>query len=292
MRRVNWVSSACHFVPGIRSAYGQSNFWVRSNDITANARAQALERVLSQLKCVTYKPVETPLDTAMWSLTSAGMIKKAISISDGPSYAYEAKCPLPTGRDFLLFAAIDYHAFREWEVQIYMKELLVFSTKNMPPSSIIDVNNEEEAIQVVAAQMVRRPHSQSPLRGMAEKINDHEYGPYILDLETLNRNVPVCAIDFHSYAPEEHKVSATLSELARSYFRVVTYIKNNSPPGIGLSGQVARIEVGQTLWISILGGAIFDTGRVTIQNCLDDGEAKTNPRMTSFSNESTVSSSG
>ncbi|KIK01119.1 hypothetical protein K443DRAFT_7167, partial [Laccaria amethystina LaAM-08-1] len=27
MQRVNWVTSACHFVPGIRSAFGRANFW-------------------------------------------------------------------------------------------------------------------------------------------------------------------------------------------------------------------------------------------------------------------------
>ncbi len=180
----------------------------------------------------------------------------------------------------------------EWEVQIYTKELLVFSTKDMPPSSIIEVKNEEEAIQVVAAQMVRRPRSQSSLRGIATKKNENENGPYVLNLDTVNRNVPVCSIDFHSYAPNGHKISATLSELARSYFRVVTYLKNNSSSnGIELSGQIAQIEVDQALWIAILGGAILDTGRVTFQNYLDDGEAKTSLQMSSFLNESTVSSS-
>ena len=265
MRRVNWVTNTCHFVPGIRSAYGQSNFWVRSNEITAGARAQALEKALSQLRCVTYRPTETYLDKTVWSPTSTGMLEKPTLKPSSPSY--EVKCPLPIARDFLLFAAIDYHVMSEWEVQIYTKELLVFSTKDMPPSSVVDVKNEEEAIQVVAAQMVRRPHSQSSLRGMAMKKNEDENGPYVLDLDTLNRNVPVCSIDFHSYAPDGHKISATLSELARSYFRVVTYLKTSTlSNGIELSGQIAHIEVDQTLWIAILGGAILDTGRVTFQN--------------------------
>ena len=264
MRRVNWVASACHFVPGIRSAFGRSNFWVRSNEVTTEARAKALEKVLSQLRCTTYRPPGTPLDEEMWSITSSGMLTKPRLIPSSPSF--EIKCPLPIARDFLLFAAIDYHAFREWEVQIYSKGSMVFSTKNMTPSAIIDVNSEEEAIQVVAAQMVRRPHSQSPLRGIATKTSDDPYGPYVLDLDTIDRNIPICAIDFHSYAPDGHKVSATLSELGRSYFRVVHYLKDNSPRDIGLSGQIARIEVGQTLWIAILGGAILDSGRLTIQN--------------------------
>ena len=264
MQRVNWVSSACHFVPGIRTAFGKSNFWVCSNEVSTEARTKALEKVLSQLRCVTYRPSETPLDEKMWSITSSGMLTKPILIPSSPPY--EIKCPLPIARDFLLFAAIDYHAFREWEVQIYSKGSMVFSTRNMTASAIIDVYSEEEAIQVVAAQMVRRPHSQSPLRGRATKISDDEFGPYVLDLDTIDRNIPICAIDFHSYAPEGHKVSATLSELGRSYFRVVRYLKDNSPRDIGLAGQIARIEVGQTLWIAILGGVILDSGRLTIQN--------------------------
>jgi hypothetical protein len=102
---------------------------------------------------------------------------------------------------------------------------------------------------------------------VATRVGDNEYGPvYTIDLDLINHDIPVCAIDFHSYAPHAHKVSATLSKLARSYFRVVQYLKQNAPQQIDLSGQVARVEVGQTLWISILGGAILDTGRLTFQN--------------------------
>lgn len=115
MRRVAWVASACHFVPGIRSAFGRSNFWVRSNEVSTEARAKALEKVLSQLRCVTYRPPGTLLDEKMWSITSSGMLTKPILVPSSPQYEY--RCPLPIARDFLLFAAIDYHAFREWEVQ-------------------------------------------------------------------------------------------------------------------------------------------------------------------------------
>jgi len=264
MWRVNWVANTCHFIPGIQSAFGRSNLWVRSNEVTTEARAKALEKVLSQLRCTTYRPPGTPLDEKMWSITPSGMLTKPRLVPS--SLPYEIKCPLPIARDFLLFAAIEYHAFREWEVQIYSKGSMVFSTKNMIPYAIIDVSSEEDAIQVVAAQMVRRPHSQSPLRGIATKIGDDHYGPYVLDLDTIDRDIPICSIDFHSYAPEGHKVSATLSELGRSYFRVVRYLKDNSPRDIGLSGQIARIEVSQTLWIAILAGVTLDLGRLTIQN--------------------------
>jgi hypothetical protein len=268
MQRVDWVARACHFVPSIRSSFGLSNFWVRSNEVSTEARAKALEKVLSQLRCVTYRPLETPLDDKLWSITPSGMLTKPTLVPIHPPY--EIKCPLPIVRDFLLFAAVEYHAFREWEVQIYSKGSMVFSTRNMTPYAVIDVYSEEEAIQVVAAQMIRRPHSQSSLRGRAMKLSDDENGPYALDLDTIDRNIPICAIDFHSYSPEDHKVSATLSELGRSYFRVVRYLKDNSPRDIGLSGQIAHIEVVQTVWIAILGGATLDSGRLTIQNLPGD----------------------
>ncbi|KIM40994.1 hypothetical protein M413DRAFT_445765 [Hebeloma cylindrosporum] len=268
MRRADWVANACHYIPGIQSASGRSNFWVRSSEVTTEARARALEKVLSQLRCTTYRPPGTPLDEKTWSITPSGMLTKPTLVPSSPSY--EIKCPLPIARDFLLFAAIEYHTFREWEVQIYSKGSMVFSTNNMTPYAIIDVYSEEEAIQVVAAQMVRRPHSQSPLRGMAKKTGEGKHGPYALDLDTIDRNIPICAIDFHSYAPEGHKVSATLSELGRSYFRIVRYLNDNAPRDIGLSGQIARIQVKQTLWIAILGGAILDSGRLTIQNLPGD----------------------
>ncbi|EDR04955.1 uncharacterized protein LACBIDRAFT_294967 [Laccaria bicolor S238N-H82] len=188
--------------------YGRANFWVRSNSISAGPRAQALERVLSQLRH------RLP----------------CLSRMAGTSF------------------------FQQQNLN-----KMVFCTKNMPPSSIIDVASERYA------EMVRRPHSQSPLRGVATRVGDNEYGPvYTIDIDLVNHDIPICAIDFHSYAPQGHKVSATLSELARPYFRVVQYLKQNAPQEIG-PGQVARVEVGQTLWISILGGAILDTGRLTIQ---------------------------
>ena len=260
MQRVDWVAKACHFVPRIRSAFGLSNFWICSKEVSIEARTIAFEKVRSQLSCVTYPPLEKPLDERYWCVTPSGMLAKPTLVSITPSY--EIKCPPPIVRDFLLFAAVEYHAFREWGVKIYSKGSMVFSTKNMIPYAVVDVYSEEDAMQVVAAQMVRRPHSQSELRGRATKLGDGKNGPYVLDLDTIDRNVPICAIDFHSYSPEDHKVSATLSELGRSYFRVVRYLKDNSPRDIGISGRITRIEVAQTLWIAVLGGATLDSGRL------------------------------
>ncbi|KDR81823.1 hypothetical protein GALMADRAFT_221689 [Galerina marginata CBS 339.88] len=265
MQQVNWVTKTCHFVPGIRSSTGVQNFWVRSNEISANARAEALENVLSQLGCVTYAPSQTPINEKTWSISPAGMMVYAKSAPPA-SPKSEIPCPPPIARDFLLFAAIDYHAFREWEVQILSQGKVVFSTKDMPPSSVIDVASEEDAIYLAAAHMVRRPHSQSIMRSMSEHIGNHEHGPYLLNLDTINRDAPICSIDFHSYAPGDHKVSATLSELGRAYYRVVKFLKGRAPKDIGSAHQIAQINVGRTIWVAILGGATLDTGRLTIQN--------------------------
>ncbi|KAJ3559629.1 hypothetical protein NP233_g11218 [Leucocoprinus birnbaumii] len=138
----------------------------------------------------------------------------------------------------------------------------------MPPSSVIDVKSPEDAIPIVVAQMVRRPQSQSPLRGLARKENPEEdYGPYSINLEQIPPNLSVCSIDFHSYAPDSSKVSGTIQELAAAYYNVVRYIKSRALDILGNStGRMARIDVGQTLWIAILSGVLFEEGRLTIQN--------------------------
>lgn len=264
MQRVNWVSGACHFVPRIRSAYGISNFWIRSEGVTDVARADALRKTLDVLHCVTYGPLPEPIDESLWRLTSAGLVQPAPIVAMSP--LLKSSSPAPSARDFLLFAAIDYHAFREWEVNIYQRGKVAFSTKGMPASSVIDVDSEDAALLVVAAQMVRRPNSQSPLRALA-KEEGNDFGPYTLNLDLINLDAPACAIDFHSYSPDSSKVSASLKELAGAYYRVVQHIKRSvDTPGWLITDQLAQIAVGQTLWISILGGALLDSGRLTIQN--------------------------
>ncbi|PPQ95187.1 hypothetical protein CVT26_014879 [Gymnopilus dilepis] len=261
MQQVNWVSRTCHFVPDIRSSFGVQNFWVRSNDVSAKARAEALQNVVSKFGCVTYALPSEPIND---KISPEGLMVYAKSASS-PSPKSEIPCPPPVARDFLLFAAIDYHVFREWEVQILSQGKVVFSTKDMPASSVLDVSCEEEAVYLAAAHMVARPHSQSIMRSMSERTGNDQLGPYLLNLDTINRDAPICAVDFHSYAPEDHKVSATLSELGRAYYRVVKFLKDQASKG-GSANDIAQINVGRTLWIAIFGGATLDTGRLTFQN--------------------------
>ncbi|KAL1718047.1 hypothetical protein EV715DRAFT_201859 [Schizophyllum commune] len=268
MRRVNWVSAACHFVPGIRTAIGVSNFWIRSEEVSAATRAEALRKAAAVLHPVVAAPPQTAIDDSLCALTSAGLVVPA-SLAPIPPPSKADRQSFPTARDFLLFAATDYHAFRSWEVRVFRGDRLIFSTKGMPHSSAVDVDDEEMALGVVAAQMVRRPLGQSTLRQRAKHLTDDDAGPYELDLNQVNTDAPICAVDFHSYAPPEAKVSESLNELAGAYFRVVQYLKlqaetsGNLP---GLDGRIAEISVGQTMWLAILGGALLDSGRLTIQN--------------------------
>ncbi|KAL0058347.1 hypothetical protein AAF712_014981 [Marasmius tenuissimus] len=244
MRRVNWLAKACHFVPGIRTAHGKYNFWIRADDITPTGLKSALEKVTNVLHCVVWEERssdELPiLDESLWVRADVGMIRPKMWPPIGnPSAAAKPADTTIAPRDFLLWAAIEYHAFHQWEVEIYARDSLVYSTKGSPPSTVVDVESEEDAISVVAAQMVRRPHSQTTLRAkLARPEIDGE--PRVLNLDQIDLNAPVCYIDFHSYAPESAKVSASLNELAHSYF--------------------------VSLWIAILGGGLLKQGRVTFQN--------------------------
>ena len=222
MGRVNWVSDVCHFVSGIRSAYGKFCFWIRTEQISPSARQEALTKVLDVLEPVFYD--HRPAVTSPWKLTTAGLVCPIKHVVSLPSQ--NESPPLPSARDFLLFAAIDYHVFRDWAVDVYVKDELVFSTKDMPYESVVDVDNQEMALYVVAAHMVTRPHSQSPLRARAKRRNNAP-DSYILHLDHLDRNAPSCSIDFHSYAPDYAKVSASLNELAAAYYRVVMLLQRS-----------------------------------------------------------------
>lgn len=263
MRRVNWVSDACHFVSGIRTAHGKSNFWMRSNEITKTARVQAFEMATSSLHCVLYEPPTRPLDEDLWRLTPAGLLAPTAWTALPPS----AKPDAPSARDFLLFAATDYHVFRDCEVNVYRGPELLFSTRGMAASSVIDVDSEEQALALVAAHMIRRPHSQTALQDHAENEGSTtDEGPWKLDLAGIDLDMPICAVDFHSYSPLSSKVSASLRELASSYYRVVSHIRQIAASSQLGSGHIAKVNVGQSMWIAILGGALLDTGRLTFQN--------------------------
>lgn len=271
MKRVAWVASACHFLPRIRTAHGVSNFWICTDEITPEARQDTLKAVLEVLSPVIHEPSDMPnfeVDESRWQISpETGLLQPKGAQSSLSSVATPPK-DIPSARDFLCFAAVHYHAFWHWEVRIVEDEKLLFTTKGTGEGALFDVDSEEHALYVVAAQMVRRPHSQSPLRGLAQREGNHELGPYTLDIQHINRDQPICSIDFHSYAPEPDKVSAPLIELAGAYYRVVSYLKRRPTGGSSLvpSNTAAHVQVGQTLWIAILGGVLLDYGRLTIQN--------------------------
>ncbi|KAJ7055855.1 hypothetical protein C8F01DRAFT_1373360 [Mycena amicta] len=261
MRKVKWGSNICHFVPGIRTSFGVSNFWLRADAVTADARKEALKRATAVLSPVIHEVKdEPPLDTTLWSVTDIGLLLPAGHSSQPPTPVGNLK--QATAKDFLNFAATDYHVFRDWIVDIQTGGKTVFSTRGIPEAALIDVDTVTTALYIAAANMVRRPHSQTHLRGLATRITDDHY---VLNLDLVNFDAPACAIDIHSYAPQEAKIASSLYELAQSYYLVVQYIKMNSKTAQP-STNLARINVGQTLWIAILGGALLDTGRLTIQH--------------------------
>lgn len=261
MQRVSWTAKACHFVPRIRPAYGKTNFWIPSESVSPFARQEALRKTLTTLSPVVQEPPEINIDRNLWRLDPTGLLV--------PTYSAPVLEPStdtiasPSAHDFLLFAALHYHAFWEWEVQVEWKGELAFTTKGTGPRALFDVDSEGMALPIVVAQLVRRPHAQSPLRAVALHTSNHEYGPYHISLDSLSRTDPACSIDFHSYAAESSKISASLNDLASAYYRVIRYIKHSAPPA---AGHAVHIQVGQTLWIAILGGAVLDHGRLTIQN--------------------------
>ncbi|KAF8163332.1 hypothetical protein B0H34DRAFT_745181 [Crassisporium funariophilum] len=269
MQQVSWIAKACHFVPRIRAAYGKANFWIPSESVSAFARAEALQKALTTLIPITYESPDITIDQALWQLNSAGLLVPAGSVN--ASRTITTSTPPPSARDFLLFAAIHYHAFWEWEVKVEWKGEIAFTTKGTHSRALFDVDSESMALPIVVAQLVRRPHAQSPLRAAAVHESDHIYGPYRISLDSLSRTSPACSIDFHSYATESSKVSASLNELAGAYYRVIQSLKRSAPPE---ANQAAHVQVGQTLWVAILGGAVLDQGRLTIQNLPGDWSMK------------------
>ncbi|KAJ4470862.1 hypothetical protein J3R30DRAFT_3710824 [Lentinula aciculospora] len=271
MQRVTWSANSCHFIPGVRSANGISNFWIRAEKVTTSARAEALRKALNLLHCVSWDirteaVRELKLDNEIWKLTPQGLVHPASQATFPPTIKPPSSVSIPLARDFLLFATIEYHATQHWVAEVRRKEV-IFSTYGMPFHSVVNVDSEDDALSVVAAQMVRRPHGQTSLRAQARTIMDPETEHFFLDLDNVDLDMPICSVDFHAYAPQRSKVSASLRELAHSYYIVVQYIKQLAPrQDCDTTGHIARINFGQTLWVALLGGAVLDHGRITFLN--------------------------
>ncbi|KAF9010585.1 hypothetical protein BDQ17DRAFT_1346474 [Cyathus striatus] len=248
MRRVSWVAKACHFVPNIRFSSGRANFWVPSDAISASARLEAFDRTLNVLSPIVYESAEFQVDENIWKINKHGLLEPIYSVRSSFTYSPDASPYDP----------------RLWEVRVRWKGEIAFSTNGTDAKSLFDVQSESAALPIVAAKLVRRPHSQSSLRAAALNEGDHKNGPYTLMLDSLSVTDPASSIDFHSYSADSSKVAASLTEFARAYYRVIQYIKQSSAP-LG-RGLIAHVQVGQTLWIAILGGVTLDRGRLTIQN--------------------------
>lgn len=274
MGKVRWASTRCHFVSGVRTAYGISNFWVRGESVTPDTRKIVLDSVLEVLSPVIYENRDdAPLDTRLWRPTPAGLVipSDVSNPTSLPISTPETAKRFPA-MDFIYFSAIQYHVFHEWVVEVEVNGKRVFTTQGLPPNTVIDVENETSALYVVAAAMIRRPHSQSPLRnGPATREVNSSDRHYIVSLDQVDRNAEACEIDMHSYSSPNAKIRASLSTLARAYCNVVQHIKMradcpNYHRSLTTSTILARVNVGQSLWIGILGGGLLDQGRLTIQN--------------------------
>ncbi|THU98208.1 hypothetical protein K435DRAFT_720995 [Dendrothele bispora CBS 962.96] len=268
MRRGNWVSDRCHFVAGIRTSFGKSNFWVRSEHVSPSTRSQALQNTLQVIHPIVHQPPMKSFNNQLWTVTPLGLSQSPSSSHPQTTPQNQSPTTTPSARDFLLFAAIHYHVFWYWEVKVMNKGTLLHSSTGSG-EAVFDIEDEDAAL--AATHMVRRPHTQTTIRryakrtcSRANKNSDDDFCPYVLDLSHVPQKQLACAIDFHSYARPASKVSASLREMAGAYYRVVQYIKQchlSCDPG-----NMVRCSVGQSLWIAILGGELLDKGRLTIQN--------------------------
>jgi hypothetical protein len=76
MNRVNLVADACHFVSGIRTAFGKHNFWMRADEIEQATRNEALWKATRLVNCVSWdaRAEEVPMYVLRWTITSAGFV--------------------------------------------------------------------------------------------------------------------------------------------------------------------------------------------------------------------------
>lgn len=262
MAKWSWNSKHTHFIGGVRRAFGAKNLWLRSEWVSKEVRAEALRKTLEVIPCVDYEAAND-IDTSMWAVGPEGLlVPQNVVASDTPTAA-----ATPTAWDFILFAAIYYHVSSQTRVQIQLKDSVVFDTATVNSQAVIDFDSADAALPFIACQFVRRPPSQSTLRNSAQVQNENE-DDLVLKLDQVPKDTPMCWVDFHSYASPKSKVTASLNELAAAYHRVSQHLKLKDQSILqAKSGNphVAYANVGQSLWIGILGGGILDSGRITFQ---------------------------
>ncbi|KAH7103650.1 hypothetical protein BKA62DRAFT_636124 [Auriculariales sp. MPI-PUGE-AT-0066] len=262
VQKWEWHAPVCHFIPRVRRATGHSNFWLRSEEISAIARKEALEKSAAILPCLWHGDHGT-VDWGRWGRTPHGLVYPLQPLPSAKESESSSKPERPpTAREFLLFAAIGYHLRERGQVDVKDGGTLVFSTAGMRSDAAIDVDNEEAALIVVVSYMLRRPAFQRRLKHKVLPQEEHVE----VEMEDLDLDAPACAIDFHSYAPPEAAIRPSLRELVTAYMHVLHHIKSKAPAPVLPFGHIAYIHCGRTLWTAILGGALLDTGRLTIQN--------------------------
>ncbi|KAH7103652.1 hypothetical protein BKA62DRAFT_784339 [Auriculariales sp. MPI-PUGE-AT-0066] len=255
-----WHSRVCHFIPRVRRATGKSNFWLRSEHISEPARNEALERSIATIPCLWYGE-HGSIDREKWRTTAYGLVYplQPLPTGDLPGSSYHKRSP--TAQEYLLFAAIGYHLGPHRQVDVKDGDSLIFTTDGLRSAAVIDADNELAALIVVVSYMLRRPVFQRRLR---HAVLSHE-GHVEINLQDLDLSAPACVIDFHSYAPPSAALKPSLREIVHAYLHVLDHIKSKNPVPLA-HGHSAAIHVGRTLWVGILGGALLDSGRLTIQN--------------------------
>ncbi|KAH7103653.1 hypothetical protein BKA62DRAFT_696051, partial [Auriculariales sp. MPI-PUGE-AT-0066] len=257
---IDWEPSACHFIPRVRRATGFSNVWLPADKILAPAREEALAKCLAALPCIWHGDPGI-VDWGRWRATTHGLVYPLQPLpSAEPALVTER---LPTAEELLLFAAIGYHLNEPGQVDIKEGGSLIFSTAGMRSDAIIDVDNEDAALVVVVSYMLRRPAFERHLKYTTLDGEDHVE----VQVEDLVLDAPAFGIDFGSFASFDAILKPSLRELVAAYLQVLCYIRSRrSLPATLPTGHITYFHYKRTLWAAILGGALLDSGRLTIQN--------------------------
>ncbi|KAL1735098.1 hypothetical protein EV714DRAFT_268373 [Schizophyllum commune] len=258
------TASVCHFLPRVRTVFGPSTIWAPSEKISQEARADVLRKATKVIHPVLPDPQHTEVDQT-WLLEPSGLLRQK-EILENPGLAPSEDA---TARDFLLFAAIEYFRLDKCrckgvEVCVYRGTCCLFSTKGLPRRWVMDVDNEEMALRVVAAILHCHPHVESQLSTYA--VTGPPSCRVQLDQIDAQKDLCIVITSFGTSVDDKCGVHTSLNELAKAYFIVVQHHKKEPDVEKRMEGYVAIASVKQTMWLAIFGGALLESGRLTIQN--------------------------
>ncbi|KAL1695799.1 hypothetical protein GGG16DRAFT_44937 [Schizophyllum commune] len=253
------TASVCHFLPRVRTVFGPSTIWAPSEKVSEEARADVLRKATKVIHPVLPDPQHIEIGQT-WPLTASGLLRPAEPLANLAT-AQRGQSERATARHFLLFAAIeDLNKRTELEVHVYEGTDRLFSTKGLPRRWVMDVDNEKMALIVVAANLHQLAESQrewcavtsSPVRRV--------------QLDRIVADKKLCITSFEPSVDDKCGVYASFNELAEAYFIVVQHHKKEPDVEKRMEGYVAIASVEQTMWLAIFGGALLESGRLTIQN--------------------------